>query len=309
MTLLNNKNTIILVLIFMAVYSKSNAQNIPDGEGSVLWKIKHPKTDKISYLLGSVHTYGSKWIESYKVIDSLVSKQDIFLCENTFSIDSLKKNNFTRFTFEAKADRNLFEDDLELIRTHFLKTTDIDVGELLDSAKKSDSFIYSIYYILLYQLAEKNNLKVSPDFVPMDDILLQKAFKEEKKCYGLDNMQTLNKVLSAKKNIKSLKRTIVDLVKDLELIELPPERKREFAKYISMMNYYNKGKFIFDSHSISDDGVKAVTRNKSWMNVLPAFIMDKNCFITVGIIHLNGKKGILQLLENQGFEISEVELK
>jgi uncharacterized protein YbaP (TraB family) len=299
----------ILLLFLTSIFNEGNAQSVINPPISVLWKVKKAGSEMTSYLLGSVHTYGSTWVSSYPLIDSLVSKQEIFICENTLSIDTAQRQSFGKAISSPITDsQKLFGKDNELVRNHFLETTDLDIKKILDTNKKSNSFLFSMYYILLYQLMEKRNLKMSADFVPMDDVILKSAQLAGKQCIGLDEISSLSHMLSSEKQINSISSTIIDLVKELEDVEISKNRNKEFQKYLKMMDEYNSAKFSYDNIHVSNQGVKIVSRNKLWMKSLPKLIDNSNCFIVVGIMHLNGKEGLVNKLKESGYDLTSVEL-
>lgn len=75
-----------------------------------------------------------------------------------------------------------------------------------------------------------------------------------------------------------------------------------------MMDEYNVAKFSYDGNPVSDEGVLIISRNKLWMKSIPKYLFINNCFIVVGILHLNGKEGLLNMLKGHGFELTPVDL-
>lgn len=299
----------ILLLFCTSIFNDCAAQSIKNLPASVLWKISRPGSAMTSYILGSVHTYGSAWVNSYPAIDSLVLKQDLFVYENLLLIDTAKRQSFSQsISSPTVSAKKLFGNDIKLIRKHFLETSDLDIEEILNANNNQNSFLFSMYYILLYQLMEKRNLKMSTDFLPMDDVILKRAQLARKQCIGLDEINSLGKMISSQKQINSIKSTIIDLVKELEDVDISKKRNKEFLKYLKMMDEYNVAKFSYDGNPVSDEGVLIISRNKLWMKSIPKYLFINNCFIVVGILHLNGKEGLLNMLKGHGFELTPVDL-
>ncbi|WP_162097945.1 TraB/GumN family protein [Pedobacter agri] len=303
------KSALILLLFCTSIFNDSVAQGLANSPASVLWKISRPGSTMTSYILGSVHTYGSAWVDSFPAIDSLVLKQDLFICENLLLIDTAKSRTFSKsIASPTVSAKKSFGKDVKLIRTHFLETSDLDIEKILDANNNQNSFLFSMYYILLYQLMEKRNLKMSTDFLPMDDVILRRAHLAGKQCIGLDETNSLGKMISSKKQMNSIKSTIIDLVKELEDVDISRKRNKEFLKYLKMVDEYNNAKFSYDGNQVSDKGVMIVSRNKSWIKSIPKYLFINSCFIVVGIMHLNGKEGLLNMLKERGFELTPIDL-
>src|SRR6186713_3557518 len=86
------RKTVLLLSFLMVAFLNTHAQ-IKDGVNSVLWQVKHPRSSHISYLLGTSHDFGAEWVESFGVIDSLLSASQTFICENTLDHDTAAVKN------------------------------------------------------------------------------------------------------------------------------------------------------------------------------------------------------------------------
>jgi hypothetical protein len=50
-------------------------------------------------------------------------------------------------------------------------------------------------------------------------------------------------------------------------------------------------------------------RNLKWVQILTQKMNEKSIFVAVGAAHLPGKDGLLNLLKQQDFEVTRVEIK
>jgi uncharacterized protein YbaP (TraB family) len=50
-------------------------------------------------------------------------------------------------------------------------------------------------------------------------------------------------------------------------------------------------------------------RNKKWMEQLPGFIRVNSTFIAVGVLHLAGKNGLVNLVREQGYTVKPLSQK
>ena len=75
----------ITIFIFIIFCNLLNAQN------TILWKITKPKSEKTSYLVGTLHQYGENFVNRFPKIEKILSNSEIALFEN-LTIDSLATN-------------------------------------------------------------------------------------------------------------------------------------------------------------------------------------------------------------------------
>ena len=75
----------ITIFIFIIFCNLLNAQN------TILWKITNPKSEKTSYLVGTLHQYGENFVNRFPKIEKILSNSEIALFES-LTIDSLATN-------------------------------------------------------------------------------------------------------------------------------------------------------------------------------------------------------------------------
>lgn len=304
--------SVLLTLIIAFTGSFCNAQQ-NKVLSSVLWKVQSPHSEKSSYILGSTHLFGRDWIDSYKVLDSLVGVQEIFLCENTQALgDNNKHEAIEPFYPNNLKARTIFGENFNFVDGYFAKINGFGIEKYIDESKSPGGALFFLVYYLLNEIATKNNLKVSSDFIAMDDVLLFKANSMKKKCVGLDSLIQIKKILSSQSVTDTLVSSIIQLVRT-QKSDLSMKKNKPVNEFLKGMTTYNQGKYAYNftyGQSLNTEGgLKVVSRNNFWMEKLPHFLTNQSCFIVVGNGHLDGKKGIISLLRKQGFKIYPVELK
>lgn len=300
--------TVVLGFMGSFCFAQKNSKVL----NSVLWKVQSPNSEKVSYILGSTHLFGRDWVDSWKLLDSLVAVQENFICENTLALGDINRDSASdEFYPKSLKARKLFGDNFNNVNDYFLKINGIGIEKGIDESKSPEGSLFLLLYYLLNEIATKYNLKISDDFVAMDDVLLFKANSREKKCIGLDNLIEIKEVLSSQSIQDTLVSSIVELVKGQQL-KFPAEKSEHFNEFVNGMVNYNKGKYLYDfsygQSSNIDAALKVVSRNNFWMKKIPQLVTSHNSFIVVGIAHLDGKEGIINLLRKQKFKIYPVEL-
>lgn len=303
---------VLFILIVGFTGSFCTAQQQSKVLNSVLWKVQFPNSAKSSYILGSNHLFGRDWVDSYKVLDSLVTVQEIFLCENTLALGDQDHDVIEQFQQNHLKAKVIFGENFNLVNSYFTNINGFGIEKTIDEHKSPGEVLFFLLYYLLNEIGTKNNLKVSNDFIALDDVLLFKANAMKKNCVGLDSLIQIKKILSSASITDTVVSGIVQLVR-AQSSDLSMKKNKSVNEFLKGVITYNQGKHAYnftDGPSLNDDGgLKVVSRNNFWMQKLPQFLTNQRCFMVVGNGHLGGKKGIISLLRKQGFKISPVELK
>ncbi len=156
------------------------------------------------------------------------------------------------------------------------------------------------------QLAQKASaaqgeaVKNVRDEVSMDQYIIEKS-REKKK--ALKTFETLEEQFDFLGKVFTLE----------QLREMLAESEENRQYYMQLTKSFKDG----DSETI--DSMVAMMpadlreslldqRNENWGRKMPAVLGTKNTFIAVGAAHLGGKKGLLNILEKQGFQLRPLKL-
>lgn len=96
----------------------------------------------------------------------------------------------------------------------------------------------------------------------------------------------------------------------LEMVRNPKEGETTFRK---MVQYYHKqdleslSEIILKSDDMGSATEELLTkRNQNWVPKMEELMKTKTCFFAVGAGHLSGPNGVIQLLRQQGYEVTPV---
>ena len=303
---------ILLLLILLQGIGAVNAQ-LKNGMNTVLWKIEHPGSTNISYILGTNHLFGEEWVKSHPKIDTLVSSSAIFICESLHSIDTAALTKLQHnLRSEKRTSKELFKEDFEVVNTYFKDKTGSGLVENVDnSSEPRIGVIWRIYDYLLGEIAAKRHIKISGNGDPLDKSLLESATIQKKITVGLDPIEVVNSVYTSANLIDEYCSFIIDLIKidnhDL-LVADTRLGQQSYDRILFGMETYDKAKYDYNFTSKPTKAAMLEKRNKLWMKKLPDLIKSSNCFIAVGAKHLESRIGIIPELQKMGYVISPIDL-
>lgn len=111
--------------------------------------MQFPGADKTSYLLGSTHLFGDKWITQWPLLDSLVAQQENFVCENILAIDQSQAQEFKKKVYAGNSSaKQIFGKDLPVLKRYFLKRFKVDIPQTIDTIKEPVTIKVSIIMAL-----------------------------------------------------------------------------------------------------------------------------------------------------------------
>ncbi len=273
-----------LILIPLTAVS----QNIPkDKENySLLWKIEGKDIIKPSYLFGTMHVRDKRVFEFSDSVLVKFLETDILALEVNF--DSVKQKMLAK---EFKnIETNLYmkeiysEEELNLIRERLnefgVKSENID--------KKSPE---EINYLL--ENIEDNKNEKMPMF--LDAYLFKKATLEEKEVIGLEKYEDKKRINSTKDKISE------EILNKFKNIDFSNNIKNNFIEI------YRRGNIdeIWEYSSIYQTE-NFYQRNRTMVNGLDTLMQNRSVFCAVGVAHLPGDSGLIQMLQAKGYTVSKV---
>jgi len=156
---------------------------------------------------------------------------------------------------------------------------------------------------LVMTMSEYQRLGMKQEF-GVDRFYNNRAIADNKKVVGLE---TADEQLSF---ISSMQRVDPDITIEYTLSDL--EGLPEFITLMKKswrsgdVNAFENSEYVVRMKTEFPEvyNTLLVKRNNNWMDKLPSFIEDSSReFVLVGAMHLNGKEGLLNQLELEGFEV------
>ncbi|MEM7026909.1 MAG: TraB/GumN family protein [Pseudomonadota bacterium] len=144
--------------------------------------------------------------------------------------------------------------------------------------------------------------------MPLDLVLLNKAMDVEAETYGLETLQEQADIFDSL-SLKEQTRLLIDTVCNYDAVEADFIALKSFyleRDLAGLYNYVNRYSTMHEPlykklmHRLIDK------RNKLMVERMIPLLQQGNAFIAIGTMHLPGEKGVLALLEEQGYHLSAI---
>lgn len=262
-------------------------------DNSLLYQIKG-KDKKTSYLFGTIHMIPDSLYYFPPKLDKLISKSDEVILEIS----------------------NLSGDQAGLMELMTLKSGscfDIFTAEQKDSVLqwganllgiKPDQFEKAFEKRKPFTLLQISFQKMISGKVHLIDMEIEGKAKHGK--IPVTGLETAAYQLSIFDKIPP--QEMAGMI--LEMVRNPKEGETTFRK---MVQYYHKqdleslSEIILKSDDMGSATEELLTkRNQNWVPKMEELMKTKTCFFAVGAGHLSGPNGVIQLLRQQGYEVTPV---
>lgn len=297
--------TRILTIILMTVMINKNARSqsaTPDNAHTILWEITAPKNPAYkSYLLGSRHIHGEKFLNTIGGIKEMVNAASVFICESVPSTAASQQASYDQKIPYSE----LFSAEQAKVVDSFLLKHNIVNLKSLDSGHFP---INRLFFMVMGQLMAERSESTRQQEEGMDNVLKRWAQQANIPIHGLDSGFTVKKnTLSFGKEDHEIAEVIYNLIIAPSALESSDPQLEQNPGYQDFeINYAFKGKPIY----VQNEQMKHLLtdRNEYWMPKLIAEFSKAKCFAVVGIEHLKYKNGLIKSLEKAGFTIKPVKI-
>ena len=260
-------------------------------ENSLLWRVSGKGLSKPSYLFGTIHMICPAdylWTDAMKLslekADKLCLEMDmddmsVIMAATTGMMETSGKKLSSYFT----------QEQYQLVKRYARDSAGLDLS-LMEMMKP-----------VALQVLMATRGGVCEDAISYEENLMKKVKDDNKEVIGLE---------SAEDQLKALESIPVDsVIKDI--VETAEGKGMaddgEFAKMVAayrqqdLRKLYDmimaSGEFGISTDALIDD------RNKKWAAAMPGMMSKNSVFFAVGAGHLWGDKGVIKLLQAQGYKV------
>jgi uncharacterized protein YbaP (TraB family) len=268
----------------------SNAQQTNDAN-SLLWKIDGNGLTQPSYLYGTIHFMCADDFQiKEKVANAFDSTSNLVLEVNMADpneMQAMQNTMYSKTTLSSRLN--------ETERTEANSILTSQIGVTLEQADNISPFGLLTTSIMSVIECRPTELKF------YESEFVAKAKAQNKTIGGLEafdsQMAAINKSYS-----------LPEILKQISL-------KSEYAKVFANMTKHYKEENLPELYNdtrdrrFMDENAELLLltgRNKAWVAKIPAIIKDKSTFFAVGAGHLYGKTGVIELLKQQGYQVTPV---
>lgn len=284
--------TVFLILLSVGIF----AQDTLHTENSVLWKISGNSLEQDSYLFGTIHMIPKKDFFFTPKMKEVFDVCEILALEIDINI-SLKK----QFELAQKAllpNGKRLSDFMEnseylRLRSYVLDTLGIKKSKWNQIERLKPIFSTSI---LINELIKKSKA--------YEKEFNKRANKRGLLVVGLETadfqIETLNKL------------TIEDQINMISSDEFFGDPLTEFNELVQMykaQDLLSMLEMFYEDESMKEiEDELLIQRNKNWIPVISNYISKKPVFIAVGAMHLPGEYGLLNLLKQNGYSLTPLNI-
>ena len=296
-----------LSIFVFALLLASNAS------AQILYKISGNGLTKPSYIMGTYHLADGKFMQQVKPLNDVMCKVEQFCGE--LSLEEYQK--VSEFKFDSLPGNKTLKDIY----------TPAEFAKINLRVREVFGFDFNSYPALLQELGRlkpgafalllqmQKLIGAKNVSTPLDQVLLRRGKFLNKSIIGLETaefqLQTLTKYLYSE-NAKE------------QLLELVERWDEVFAVSFAELNHMEKAYMNQDMATLQKllRDTKNTTvlsgmpgfyetlfneRDADWARRMPAIMRDKSTFFFVGVGHLAGNPGVLNLLRKQGFTVEPLQ--
>lgn len=282
---------------------KSAADSIPESEQgtSLLWQISGKGLKKPSYLYGTIHLIPANDFFTGKYIEQALSESEVLVME-VANINDLGAS--LSLTNDMFLDSGTMADYLDQDR--FQRLIDA-VDEHLGIDSTSFMTQYGRFKPFgLYTLTMQMESLMQSNLKSYEKYFIEQAFHHEIPTNGLETLDYQMSLFNA----ISYEDAVDNLLKGFE----EGNDDGGFADMVKLYKTNNldalleymtsSGDMMMDKHrdAFLDN------RNRNWIPKIGEMIQDKTCFIAVGAAHLPGDQGVINLLRNEGYTVTPLQI-
>ncbi len=281
---------ILFLLTFVSISAVTFSQS------SVLWELKGNGLTSTSYLFGTLKFIGEKEYVMPKEVAEKIKACKVFAIEDQVDHHAQHElNQALHFPKGESLATQLSSEEYKKVVDFFQKEFSITKPVFVSKYSKIKPLELSI---LMTRLTLKEKVK----FYDMELLLFAK--KNKLTPFSLESIDREAQAINAYPMYNQVKAL-------LHSIDNFETQKVEFA---SMMKQYPQESLeeIFDYtlHPVENNPIFIeefyFKRNLEWMPKLEKMMKESPSFISVGVSHLEGEKGLLELLKAKGYTLSPI---
>lgn len=287
------KNILIIVSLILG-FSTIQAQ--------LLWKVtgrglKHP-----SYLFATHNHISIQFLDSIPGLYKAFNECNMVVAEMVMNnIDATAKIQHAAIMPDHTKINDLLNEDQT-------KLLDLELKSVMKFGLKNVSIMNPSLILSMYEMEIYKKFTGFSDDKQSESYFQLVAAEKGKKIVGLETVEQQIAILYGN---GSLERQADKLVETIQ------QKGNILNEMIQLNKLYKEGKIDkFVELSKGQDNITGMTdeeyaklvdnRNADWISKLPAFFKESSCFVTVGAIHLGGNKGLIRLLEREGYKVIAV---
>ena len=279
--------TILLILLHPILTVKGQA---------LLWEVSGNGLSKPSYLFGTYHILRDSYLKQDSLTRIHFEKAEGVVVEMVF--DSTEAGKARQYG--TMADNNLIRlidaDDYKLVADEFNAVT----GQELSFYNQIKPIIIATALSVAYARQQSATLSKFSG-LPIDLYFVKQAKAAQKPLKGLETLDEQLKLLYDRQPVEQQAEQLVRMVKQKNVAK--PQGSSLTDMYLRADLDGMWALFQRESESPADLYTLIDERNLRWINQLRPVMAERSTFIAVGVGHLPGPNGLLNLFRKAGYVV------
>ena len=283
-------------ILLLLVTTFASGQSEPK---ALLWKISGNGLTEPSYLFGTFHLLGSKFLEEVKEVEGPLNNAKGVVVEMVIDSSKMMSMMSMAIMTNNKISNLISAEDYKIVSDELQKMSGYNM-KLFDSFKP-------IQVSLLLSMArmKKVNEETLAKYTgtPLDFHIANTGKKSGKSVTQLETMEEQMKMIFDHDPVEVQAKNLVTSAKGGE--PLLKSYADLFNTYLSkdLVGLY---KLMESSPEGFDMDYLVKNRNENWVKKLPELMTLGSQFIAVGAGHLPGEYGLIKLLRKKGYRVEAV---
>jgi len=291
---------ILLSVLYILLANSGFSQSVrpyPMEEKSLLWKVQHPEQKGEIYLFGTMHLMEKAYFFFPKKLEKLVQKSDVLVMELAGMPDPMEamkyillpqESNFFDYFSSEQSDTILqwAQDKLQMdenaFRSTFSKMKPFAVVQMavqMEFMGKTES-----YEIRFESLAKAASVPIEGLETVADQMgIFDRMTKEQQSEMVMESIREGDQEIGEIKKMQQIYTT-----QDLDALYALVDQDGGFLEEM-------------ENELLTD-------RNANWAKQMVNYMDGREVFVAVGAAHLGGPKGLIRLLEAEGYLLTPIEL-
>ncbi|MFO7259350.1 MAG: TraB/GumN family protein [Bacteroidota bacterium] len=289
------RHLIVLLLLSLTLPQYVHAQK--DTDNGIFWEISGNGLKRPSYLFGTYHLLGGAYVKKLPKVEAAFEAADGVVVESEMDSSKLMQIMSIAIMKDKKLSDLMSKDEYDLLASEIQRSIGTPV-ELM--AQFKPTFIMVTLTVMYARAGSLSQLEEA-NGTSLDAYFAAEARKKKKSVSTFESMDEQMRLLVDHYPVEEQARQLVEFVKSKD--EMAAVQEELLTLYLrhdvkGLYELYQKYEKEFgDTSWLLDD------RNENWMKQLPAMLEKGNLFIAVGALHLPGKKGLVELLRQQGYKV------
>lgn len=269
-------------------------------ENSTFWEVSGKGLSKPSYLFGTFHLMGKKYVDSLTNVTAKFQQSSTIvgelLIDSTMTMKMMVAAQLRGTTLDKVLTPELYQKTAAVLKE--LSGYDLQIFNGFNPM--------TIQILIIRSMQEKFYPSNPVEDPPMDLYFQQAGKKAGKKVLGLESLEVQIEALYGQFSYERQAEMLAQSVNDQD---------KAYQEMITLNKYYRQGHLgelekLMSSQTFEPKEAEKLLddRNKAWVKQLPALFAEQQTFVAVGALHLAGKNGLVNLLREQGYTVKPVGL-